>query len=57
VASFFQQIFTLERDCVSACDLLGMGSEFARVKRAEHTRVLFLLGKGMVSRMGHYFAS
>ncbi|XP_074651649.1 MAU2 chromatid cohesion factor homolog [Tubulanus polymorphus] len=42
------QLHTLEKDFVSASELLGVGAEFSHVKRAEHTRILFLLSKGMI---------
>uniref|UniRef100_UPI00398EDBC9 MAU2 chromatid cohesion factor homolog isoform X2 n=1 Tax=Pristiophorus japonicus TaxID=55135 RepID=UPI00398EDBC9 len=42
------QLHTLEKDLVSACDLLGVGAEYARVVGSEYTRALFLLSKGMV---------
>ena len=45
----FQQLFAQERDIVSATQLLGVGSDFAQVHRAECSRILFLLSKGMVS--------
>ncbi|KAF7237104.1 hypothetical protein EYD10_16176 [Varanus komodoensis] len=41
------QLHTLEKDLVSACDLLGVGAEYARVVGSEYTRALFLLSKGM----------
>lgn len=34
----FQQLHTLEKDLVSACDLLGVGAEYARVVGSEYTR-------------------
>uniref|UniRef100_A0AAY4ELE8 MAU2 chromatid cohesion factor homolog n=1 Tax=Denticeps clupeoides TaxID=299321 RepID=A0AAY4ELE8_9TELE len=36
------QLHTLEKDLVSACDLLGVGAEYARVVGSEYTRLLFL---------------
>lgn len=33
-----QQLHTLEKDLVSACDLLGVGAEYARVVGSEYTR-------------------
>lgn len=35
---FLQQLHTLEKDLVSACDLLGVGAEYARVVGSEYTR-------------------
>lgn len=35
-----QQLHTLEKDLVSACDLLGVGAEYARVVGSEYTRYL-----------------
>lgn len=35
-----QQLHTLEKDLVSACDLLGVGAEYARVVGSEYTRWL-----------------
>ncbi|RXN22788.1 MAU2 chromatid cohesion factor -like protein [Labeo rohita] len=46
-----QQLHTLEKDLVSACDLLGVGAEYARVVGSEYTRALFLLSKGMLLLM------
>uniref|UniRef100_A0A8D2MNA4 MAU2 chromatid cohesion factor homolog n=1 Tax=Zonotrichia albicollis TaxID=44394 RepID=A0A8D2MNA4_ZONAL len=40
------QLHTLEKDLVSACDLLGVGAEYARVVGSEYTRALFLLSVG-----------
>uniref|UniRef100_H3BZE5 MAU2 chromatid cohesion factor homolog n=1 Tax=Tetraodon nigroviridis TaxID=99883 RepID=H3BZE5_TETNG len=40
-----------EKDLVSACDLLGVGAEYARVVGSEYTRALFLLSKGMLLLM------
>uniref|UniRef100_A0A8C1SFK9 MAU2 chromatid cohesion factor homolog n=1 Tax=Cyprinus carpio TaxID=7962 RepID=A0A8C1SFK9_CYPCA len=34
------QLHTLEKDLVSACDLLGVGAEYARVVGSEYTRYL-----------------
>lgn len=34
----YQQLHTLEKDLVSACDLLGVGAEYARVVGSEYTR-------------------
>uniref|UniRef100_A0A665TDC4 MAU2 chromatid cohesion factor homolog n=1 Tax=Echeneis naucrates TaxID=173247 RepID=A0A665TDC4_ECHNA len=45
------QLHTLEKDLVSACDLLGVGAEYARVVGSEYTRALFLLSKGMLLLM------
>uniref|UniRef100_A0A7N8XPI8 MAU2 chromatid cohesion factor homolog n=1 Tax=Mastacembelus armatus TaxID=205130 RepID=A0A7N8XPI8_9TELE len=45
------QLHALERDLVSACDLLGVGAEYARVMGSEYTRALFLLSKGMLLLM------
>uniref|UniRef100_A0A8C4IRY3 MAU2 chromatid cohesion factor homolog n=1 Tax=Dicentrarchus labrax TaxID=13489 RepID=A0A8C4IRY3_DICLA len=45
------QLHALEKDLVSACDLLGVGAEYARVMGSEYTRVLFLLSKGMLLLM------
>uniref|UniRef100_A0A3P8SWF8 MAU2 chromatid cohesion factor homolog n=1 Tax=Amphiprion percula TaxID=161767 RepID=A0A3P8SWF8_AMPPE len=45
------QLHTLEKDLVSACDLLGVGAEYARVMGSEYTRSLFLLSKGMLLLM------
>ena len=36
--SFSQKLHTLEKDLVSACDLLGVGAEYARVVGSEYTR-------------------
>lgn len=36
---------------MSACDLLGVGAEYARVVGSEYTRALFLLSKGMLLLM------
>ncbi|ETE71001.1 MAU2 chromatid cohesion factor-like protein, partial [Ophiophagus hannah] len=46
-----EQLHTLEKDLVSACDLLGVGAEYARVVGSEYTRALFLLSKGMLLLM------
>uniref|UniRef100_A0A674DP83 MAU2 chromatid cohesion factor homolog n=1 Tax=Salmo trutta TaxID=8032 RepID=A0A674DP83_SALTR len=46
-----QQLHTLEKDLVSACDLLGVGAEYTRVVGSEYTRALFLLSKGMLLLM------
>ncbi|KAG7259980.1 hypothetical protein CRUP_026537 [Coryphaenoides rupestris] len=46
-----QQLHTLEKDLVSACDLLGVGAEYARVVGSEYTRALFTLSKGMLMLM------
>ncbi|XP_067384987.1 MAU2 chromatid cohesion factor homolog isoform X2 [Channa argus] len=46
-----QQLHALEKDLVSACDLLGVGAEYARVMGSEYTRALFLLSKGMLLLM------
>lgn len=35
---FSQQLHALEKDLVSACDLLGVGAEYARVMGSEYTR-------------------
>ena len=35
---FIKQLHTLEKDLVSACDLLGVGAEYARVVGSEYTR-------------------
>uniref|UniRef100_A0A8C1PXF1 MAU2 chromatid cohesion factor homolog n=1 Tax=Cyprinus carpio TaxID=7962 RepID=A0A8C1PXF1_CYPCA len=40
-----------KKDLVSACDLLGVGAEYARVVGSEYTRALFLLSKGMLLLM------
>uniref|UniRef100_A0A8D0GU59 MAU2 chromatid cohesion factor homolog n=1 Tax=Sphenodon punctatus TaxID=8508 RepID=A0A8D0GU59_SPHPU len=45
------QLHTLEKDLVSACDLLGVGAEYARVVGSEYTRALFFLSKGMLLLM------
>ncbi|XP_041698527.1 MAU2 chromatid cohesion factor homolog isoform X2 [Coregonus clupeaformis] len=45
------QLHTLEKDLVSACDLLGVGAEYTRVVGSEYTRALFLLSKGMLLLM------
>uniref|UniRef100_A0A3Q4HTT0 MAU2 chromatid cohesion factor homolog n=1 Tax=Neolamprologus brichardi TaxID=32507 RepID=A0A3Q4HTT0_NEOBR len=45
------QLHALEKDLVSACDLLGVGAEYARVMGSEYTRALFLLSKGMLLLM------
>uniref|UniRef100_A0A8C5B2T3 MAU2 chromatid cohesion factor homolog n=1 Tax=Gadus morhua TaxID=8049 RepID=A0A8C5B2T3_GADMO len=45
------QLHTLEKDLVSACDLLGVGAEYARVVGSEYTRALFTLSKGMLMLM------
>uniref|UniRef100_H9G734 MAU2 chromatid cohesion factor homolog n=1 Tax=Anolis carolinensis TaxID=28377 RepID=H9G734_ANOCA len=37
------QLHTLEKDLVSACDLLGVGAEYARVVGSEYTRYLLLM--------------
>uniref|UniRef100_A0A671X0D4 MAU2 chromatid cohesion factor homolog n=1 Tax=Sparus aurata TaxID=8175 RepID=A0A671X0D4_SPAAU len=42
------QLHALEKDLVSACDLLGVGAEYARVMGSEYTRALFLLSQGML---------
>ncbi|KAG1667223.1 MAU2 chromatid cohesion factor [Nymphon striatum] len=42
------QIHSHERDYVSACSLLGVGSEYASVSGSHYTRILFLLSKGML---------
>uniref|UniRef100_A0A671P285 MAU2 chromatid cohesion factor homolog n=1 Tax=Sinocyclocheilus anshuiensis TaxID=1608454 RepID=A0A671P285_9TELE len=47
----FECLHTLEKDLVSACDLLGVGAEYARVVGSEYTRALFLLSKGMLLLM------
>ena len=44
-----QQIHANERDYPSACGLLGIGSDYAGLKHAEHTKALFLLSKAMVN--------
>uniref|UniRef100_A0A6Q2X4P7 MAU2 chromatid cohesion factor homolog n=1 Tax=Esox lucius TaxID=8010 RepID=A0A6Q2X4P7_ESOLU len=36
------QLHTLEKDLVSACDLLGVGAEYARVVGSEYTRCCYL---------------
>lgn len=38
VLSLSQQLHALEKDLVSACDLLGVGAEYARVMGSEYTR-------------------
>ncbi|NXR06247.1 SCC4 factor, partial [Semnornis frantzii] len=35
------QLHTLEKDLVSACDLLGVGAEYARVVGSEYTRIMW----------------
>ncbi|XP_014777387.1 MAU2 chromatid cohesion factor homolog [Octopus bimaculoides] len=42
------QIHASERDYVSACQLLGVGSEFALSAKSDYLRLLFLLSKGML---------
>ncbi|GIX72970.1 MAU2 chromatid cohesion factor homolog [Caerostris extrusa] len=37
-----------EKDYVSACNVLGIGADFAHVSGAHYTRILFLLSKGML---------
>ncbi|XP_023407956.1 MAU2 chromatid cohesion factor homolog isoform X1 [Loxodonta africana] len=51
VSAGARQLHTLEKDLVSACDLLGVGAEYARVVGSEYTRALFLLSKGMLLLM------
>ena len=43
-----KQIHASERDYSSACGLLGIGSDYAGLHNANHTKILFLLSKGMV---------
>ena len=43
-----QQLFAYERDYVSACHYLSLGIEYTGQKRADYTRILFMLSKGMV---------
>lgn len=38
---------------MSACVLLGLGAEYAAVKGAEYTRILFSLSKAMVFMICH----
>uniref|UniRef100_UPI00358F59A7 MAU2 chromatid cohesion factor homolog n=1 Tax=Myxine glutinosa TaxID=7769 RepID=UPI00358F59A7 len=45
------QLHTLEKDLISASDLLGVGAEYARVVGSEYTRVLFLLSKALLLLM------
>ena len=45
----FQELLAQERDYVSACELLRSGADYAGVKRAEYTKILFMLSRGMVS--------
>ena len=46
-----QELLSHERDFVSACGLLGLGAEYAAVKGAKYTKVLFQLSKGMVRKI------
>ena len=43
-----QQLFAYERDYVSACHYLSLGIEHTGQKRADYTRILFMLSKGMI---------
>eukprot|EP00918_Siedleckia_nematoides_P020020 GHVU01042675.1.p1 GENE.GHVU01042675.1~~GHVU01042675.1.p1 ORF type:complete len:604 (+),score=53.86 GHVU01042675.1:25-1812(+) len=42
------QLHSLEKDYDAACRLLAHGAEYSGVKNAEHTKILFLLSKGML---------
>lgn len=45
---FLQQMHADEHEYDSGCALLGVGAEYANLKNAYHTKVLFILSKAMV---------
>ncbi|XP_071964873.1 MAU2 chromatid cohesion factor homolog [Antedon mediterranea] len=47
------QIHTHEKDFLSACELLGVGADYAAVAGSEYTQTLFLLSKGMLLLIEH----
>lgn len=52
IAFFFpQQIYAQERELEAAGTLMTLGAEYANMQKAEYTRILFLLSKGMVSTL------
>ncbi|XP_038072262.1 MAU2 chromatid cohesion factor homolog [Patiria miniata] len=50
------QIHTHEKDFISACELLGVGADYAVVASSEYTRALFLLSKGMLMLIDKKYA-
>ena len=44
-----QQLHAQERDIESAGNLMMLGADYANTIKAEYTRILFLLSRGMVS--------
>ena len=48
IVLFLQSIHSMEKDYVSAVNVLGVGVEFAYMAGASYTRLLFMLSKTMV---------
>ncbi|XP_023210809.1 MAU2 chromatid cohesion factor homolog [Centruroides vittatus] len=44
-----------EKDYVQACNVLGVGAEYAQLSGAQYTRILFLLSKGMLLMIDRKF--